>query len=130
MKLIRRTVYTVNCILLLLLFFPSPVYAKCPDIKGLSDAASFTCLEGVFINILGLVIAGASLAFFIMILSGGIKWLTSSGDPKDLENAKGRITFAAFGLVLMILSWFILKFISEFTFGSSITDITKFQIPQ
>lgn len=78
-------------------------------------------------NILHIVLGGASIGFFIMIISGGLKWLTSSGDPKDLENAKGRITFAAFGLFFMILAWFILKFLKEFT---GVSDILQFKIPQ
>lgn len=100
--------------------FPSRALAAC------SDPATFLCLNDIYQNILGLVLSGASIAFFIMVISGGIKWLTSSGDPKDIENAKGRITFAVFGLVLMIIIWFVLKFLRIFT---GVSNITQFQIP-
>lgn len=106
------------------LFSPSLVFAASPHCAG--NLIDFVCLEDIFANILHLAIAGASIGFFIMILSGGLKWLTSSGDPKDLENAKGRITFAAFGLFLMLLAWFILKFFYVFT---GVIDITTFHIP-
>ncbi len=115
--------------MLLLLILPSPVFAAgaCTPLLPGGGAAGFSCLEDIFKNILGIAIAGASLGFFIMILSGGIKWLTSSGDPKDIENARGRITFAALGLFLIIFAWFILRVISEVT---GITDILNFTIPQ
>lgn len=109
---------------LISLFFPPPslaFFANCVN------AQDFKCLGDIYWSVLQVAVSGASIGFFIMILSGGIKWLTSSGDPKDIENAKGRITFAVFGLILFIASWFILKFISKFT--GNITEILHFNIP-
>ncbi|MBI3385031.1 hypothetical protein HY030_02460 [Candidatus Gottesmanbacteria bacterium] len=104
-----------------LLFRPTYVYAGvCPD-----KPENFDCLNTIFSKILGIAVSGASMVFFVMIISGGIKWLTSAGDPKDIENAQGRITFALLGFGLMILSWLILKFIKEFT-G---TNVLFFDVP-
>ncbi len=104
--------YFLFITIILLTLFPSPVFASkfCGD-----PAIDFQCLAPIYDNVLKIAISGGALSMFLMLFSGGIKWLTSSGDPKDIENAKGRITFAVFGLIIMIASWFILKFISIFT---------------
>lgn len=76
-------------------------------------------------NIFGLVIRLAGILAFIMLILGGFRYLTSGGDPKAAASAQKTITYAIFGLVLIIATWFILKFLSEFT-G---VDLTKFTFP-
>jgi hypothetical protein len=68
----------------------------------------------VFLQLLG-------LAFFIMLIIGGFKYLTAGGDPKAVESAKGTLTAAVGGIVLAILSWFILVFIRNLT-GVNVTE--------
>lgn len=75
-------------------------------------------------NIFSVAIRLAGVATFIMLIIGGFKYLTAGGDPKAAESARNTITYAIFGLVLIIAAWFILKFISEFT-G---VDVTEFKI--
>lgn len=85
----------------------------------------FGCLNVVFYSFLYKISGGIIIVLFVMIISGGFKWLTSSGDPKDIENAKGRITYAIMGLGIIIFSWIILNFINFFVKGT----ILEFQIP-
>lgn len=99
---------------------------KVPGPGGIKYATDFNCVEDIFANILNIVMAGAILMFFLMLTSGGLKWMTSSGDPKDLENAKGRMMFGVFGLGLMGLGWFILRFISNFL---HVPQLLFFDIP-
>lgn len=89
--------------------FPSRAFAGiCTDTK------TFKCLEYIYERVLQNAMGLIMIIMFLMVVSGGIKWLTSSGEPKDIENAKGRITFAIIGLAVIILAWFILKFLSDF----------------
>lgn len=72
-------------------------------------------LEGLFGNVLSIVLSLIGLATFIMILVGGFKYLTSGGDPKQTETAKATLTSGIIGLALAIGAWFILLAISGFT---------------
>lgn len=81
----------------------------------MNDAHTLKQLEDIFSNILNIVVRFAGVAAFIMIIIGGFQYLTAGGDPKKAESAKNTITYAVLGLALLIIGWFILKFIQEFT---------------
>lgn len=91
-----------------------------PDIPCISN------LEGIFSNIVKALLGGAGIALFIMLLSGGVKYITSAGDPKATEGAQKTISYAIGGLVLVLVSYLILVLISQIT-G---VDVTKFKITQ
>ncbi|OGV89593.1 hypothetical protein A2Z41_02595 [Microgenomates group bacterium RBG_19FT_COMBO_39_10] len=81
----------------------------------MNDPATISDLIQIMWNLLNLAIRLAGIATFIMIILGGFKWLTAGGDPKAVESARNTITYAILGLVLIIIAWFILKFIADFT---------------
>jgi len=89
------------------------------------EVATIQGFECIIIQILNLAVRLAGIAVFIMLLIGGFKYLTSGGDPKAAESARKTITYAILGLALILISWFILRFIEEFT-G---VKITEFAIP-
>lgn len=101
---------------------------RCVNITALpgQEIATIQGLECLFQNVVTVLTALAGLAVFIMLLTGGLKYLTSGGDPKAQEQAKGTLTFAVLGLVLIIAAYLILNFISTFT---GIPDLLKFRIP-
>lgn len=88
--------------------------------------AKLSDLEDVFGNVVGSLLALGGVILFIMLLSGGFKYLTSSGDPKAVEGAKKTLTTAIGGLVMLIGSYIILKIIGDFTGTGNI--ITNFKI--
>ena len=95
----------------------------------MSDVATFKDLETVIARVLNLALTLGGLTAFFMLIVGGFKFLTSSGDPKQIESAKNTITWAIGGLVVAIGSWFILNLIADFTgidkttfFDFSLTD--------
>ena len=71
------------------------------------------------------IIYFAGVAFFIMFISGGFKWMNSNGDPKKTAKATSTLTLSILGLVGVILSFIVIKFIGTFT-G---TDVSDFKIP-
>jgi hypothetical protein len=60
-----------------------------------------------------------------MLLVGGFKYLFSAGDQKKLEGARGTVTSAIVGVVIMSLAYLIISTIGRFT-G---IDTTTFQFP-
>jgi len=83
-------------------------------------------LECVFGNVVNIALAFAGIILFIMLISGGFKYITAGGDPKGIEGAKKTLTYAIGGIVLIVLSFLILQFIKQFT-GANVTDFKIFQ---
>ena len=67
------------------------------------------------------LLALGGIVLFLMLLSGGFKYLTSGGDPKATEGAQKTLTYAIGGLVMLAGSYIILRIISDFT-GADVTN--------
>jgi len=92
----------------------------------MSDVAKLSDLEGVFSNVVGVLLGLAGIVLFIMLVVGGFKYITAGGDPKGVESAKKTLTYAIGGIVLIAAGFLILQFIKQFT-G---VDVTQFRIFQ
>lgn len=73
-----------------------------------------------------LLIAAVIIALFFLIF-GGIRWITSGGDKSKVESARGTIIAAIIGLIIALLSFFILTIVLGF-FGISIQSFTLPQL--
>lgn len=100
-----------------------------PVFKGSIFDAMVSTKDGGYIFIgtlipkmVGLLLVFGGVAFFFMFIWGAITWILSGGDKASVENAKGRITNAIIGLVLMISTFAIAKLIETF-FGIDILSI-------
>lgn len=60
------------------------------------------------INIFSLVVGVVAV---IMIIIGGLKYITSSGDSNNITSAKNTILYAIIGLIVVALAQFIVKFV-------------------
>lgn len=78
-------------------------------------------------NVFSILIRLAGILAFITLIISGFQYLTAGGDAKKAQSARNTITYAILGLVLTILAYFILRFISEFT---GVTKVLEFEIPQ
>jgi len=88
------------------------------------DVVKIAAIECVFQIAFNYALRFAGLAVFIMFLIGGFKYLTAGGEPEKAAEAQKTLTYAIFGLALIVISWFALLLISEFT-G---IELTTFQI--
>lgn len=68
------------------------------------------------------IVGIAGLSAFIMLVWGGVEWLTSAGNPSRISEAKDKITSALFGLLIILGSWLILQVINP--------DLTTLQLPR
>ncbi|MBI3397082.1 hypothetical protein HY045_01250 [Candidatus Woesebacteria bacterium] len=66
----------------------------------------------------------AALVFFFMLVIGGIKWILSGGDKTQTESARGQITAALVGLVIVFSAWAIAQLVQTF-FGLTILGNIK-----
>jgi len=60
------------------------------------------------INLFSLVVGVVAV---IMIIIGGLKYITSGGDSGNITGAKNTILYAVIGLVVVALAQFIVKFV-------------------
>lgn len=76
-------------------------------------------LSGLISKGVGIIFIIGTVGFFFMLVSGAVSWILSGGDKAHVESAKGRITNAFLGLILLFASIAIVKLI-EFFFGIDI----------
>ena len=67
-------------------------------------------LIATVINIFSVVVGVVAV---IMIIIGGLKYITSSGDSNNVTSAKNTILYAIIGLVVVALAQFIVKFVLQ-----------------
>jgi TRAP-type C4-dicarboxylate transport system permease small subunit len=92
------------------------------DDLGKFQAASDLSIPGMVSGFLSLILVIAALAFFFILVIGGIKWILSGGDKAHTEGARNQITAALVGLVIVFSAWAIVKLIDAF-FGVNILQL-------
>ncbi len=93
--------------------------------------ANATTLERITIQalisgLISLVFIVASLVFFFMLVTGGIKWMMAGGDKEKVGGARSQLTSALIGLIVIFLSWAISQLLRTL-FGVDI--LGEFTIP-
>lgn len=76
------------------------------DAGGTTDKVNTTISQ--FINIFSTLVGVIAV---IMIIYGGLRYITSGGDSTKITNAKNTIIYALIGLVVVALAQFIVKFV-------------------
>ena len=92
---------------------------SCLEVSGGCDVSEspeqINDLIATVINIFSLVVG---IVAVIMIIIGGLKYITSSGDSNNVTSAKNTILYAIIGLVVVALAQFIVKFVLQKATGS------------
>jgi len=92
-----------------------------PEIGGF-DLNTDQGLDQVIAWLYYFVITIAGMAVFAMLVWGGFTWLTSTGDPSKISNAKDRIYSALLGLALILGSFLIMQTINP--------ELTVLKLPE
>jgi cytochrome bd-type quinol oxidase subunit 2 len=99
---------------------PATVYAQTKDdicegvaiTGGNCDPASAgTSVESVVRTVINLLSLIVGIVAVIMIIIGGLKYITSSGDSANVSSAKNTILYAIIGLVVVALAQVIVRFV-------------------
>ncbi|KKS83316.1 MAG: hypothetical protein UV59_C0043G0006 [Candidatus Gottesmanbacteria bacterium GW2011_GWA1_43_11] len=83
------------------------------EIQNNTDIVQIVRAVVRFILLIAFVLA------FIFLLIGGLRWITAGGDEKSVAGARGMITAALIGLVIVLLAFAIIKLVETF-FGVTI----------
>lgn len=100
------------------LITPLPVFAQdellVPEkIRGIDNIVKVIRGAIQFILVVAFILA------FIFLIIGGIRWITAGGDEKAVAGARGMITAALIGLVIVLVSYAIIRLVEIF-FGFDI----------
>lgn len=106
---------------------PGKCYQNFTINNNVNKVATLEGIECLFSNVVSVVLALAGITLFIMLLNGGFKFLTSGEDQKQLEAAKGTLTHAIIGLLLLVFAFVIIQLISNVT---GVVGIQNFKIVQ
>lgn len=74
---------------------------------------------GIVSGAISLILLVVALVFFFVLIMGGLKWVMSGGDQKNVEAARNQITNALIGLAIVFATFAIMKLI-ETIFGITI----------
>ena len=89
-----------------------------PPPSGLKD------IEDLVSQLISVSVGLAFIALLVVLVIAGIKFITSGGEAKILQNASLTITWAILGILFLINAWLFLQLIRAFT-G---VDVTMFDI--
>jgi cytochrome bd-type quinol oxidase subunit 2 len=127
MMIIQRIKYLILTAFVVLsgttLLVPAVVNADfkgdaCAGVNALQDSTSTTCSKTAgktlnntirwVVNILSVVVGVAAV---IMVIIGGFKFITSSGDSNNIASARNTILYAIIGLVIVVLAQVLVHFV-------------------
>lgn len=92
---------------------------QCLDAQGV---ATLACIPIIIKNVINAALAFSGLVALILIIYSGAMYITSRGDPQKVDSAKKTMTWAVVGLLIIFLSFFIVKLISDVTGVSQIAN--------
>lgn len=68
-------------------------------------------IQLIISNLINFILTASIVVFLFFLLLGGIQWITSGGDKESLAKAKGKITSAIIGLIIVFSAWAILSLV-------------------
>jgi len=93
-----------------------------PVIGSLQQETGVGFFQAFIPSLIGLLFVGGSIFFVFMMLWGALSWILSGGDKAAIEGARGRITSALVGVILLFSTFALIKIIEAF-FGIDILTI-------
>jgi len=94
------------------------------DFEGLGNLS----FGGIVSGAISLILLVVALVFFFVLVMGGLKWVMSGGDQKNVEAARNQITNALIGLAIVFAAFAIIKLIG-IIFGIEILGTGNLAIP-
>ncbi|MCL4208730.1 hypothetical protein KJZ63_03835 [Patescibacteria group bacterium] len=95
-------------------------------LSGAEDVATIQGLGCLIANVLSVAVTMIGLLAFVMFIAASFRYLVAGGNSKNVELAKGTMTYAIAGIVVALSAFIILNLITQFT-G---VDVSRFVIPE
>lgn len=66
-----------------------------------------TLSKGIIPGVIQLLLLVAFVLALVFLILGGISWVSSGGSKEGLENARKKVTYSIIGLIIILLSFFL-----------------------
>ena len=76
---------------------------------GIGTKRDWSALNALAMNVYRVLLAVFSSVAVLMIIWGGVTYITSNGSPDKTERAKKIITYAIIGIVVVTSTWLLIK---------------------
>ena len=76
-------------------------------------------LVHIAVRVLQMLLGFAPLLSLMMMILGGFMWMASGGDEERLEKAKKTISSSVVGLVVILLAWAAVSFVTKTTLNAT-----------
>ena len=97
----------------LLIPAPSAIGQSLPNPIGVNADSTPISLLDVLLRVLQIALAAVDIFSLFMFIYGGFQLLISAGNPNMIKKAKDTLVWATLGILVITLSYSILKFIFE-----------------
>lgn len=77
--------------------------------------------EDKITSIIGTILSFVGVAFLILMIYGGILWMTSQGNDTQIKKAKGILINGIIGLIIVVLAYAITAYVGNTLTGSDST---------
>lgn len=78
---------------------------------GITDSQAQQRINNIIRNIINLFSLVVGIVSVIMIIIGGLKYITSGGNDGNVSSAKNTILYAIVGIVIVALAQFVVRFV-------------------
>ena len=125
----RIKVFAANLILAIPLLFVSfaavnaqtdttdKIFSACAQAPNSPACQGKTATENPVVRIInvaaGIIAVLAGIAAVIMLILGGLSYITASGNAEKATNARRRIIYSIVGIVVVALAWAATRFITD-----------------
>ena len=117
-KLIKKTLVPA-ALLAGSLLVPGLAFALEGDIVPSESLGAVDNIIPVIRAIIRFILIVAFVLAFLFLIVGGIRWITAGGDEKGVAGARGMITGALIGLVIVLVAFALIRLVETF-FGFDI----------
>lgn len=132
MKIIKNTL-AVFFISFLSLFLTLPTFAQSYNFNSQSGLDSAGQVAGYNVNpekniefyigqIISIILSLLGVIFLILIIYGGVSWMTAGGNEEKVGKAKELITEALIGLIIVLAAYAITYFVLKQLVGISLIN--------
>ncbi len=84
-----------------------------PQVKNLTDKGGGGGISFLLNTVVELIFVASIISVVFMFLIAAFQMITSGGDKEAVAGARKRITYAIVGIVLLALTFFILRFLGD-----------------
>lgn len=85
-----------------------------PALENIQNKSGIVFFQDLLPALVTLCFVIGSLIFFFFLITGAITWMTSGSDKTKLESARGRLSNAIVGFVLLLVVFAIVQIIEKF----------------